>query len=161
MHRESILEGYEDLKKETGLLKASVRKYRKKPYEVGKIYTPNELESYDALSFRFMKNVDLILSFFRSIEKYLDAKESETLRDRLLFIQKLNIVHDIDFWFEARELRGKFAHTYLPSKLKDIYTEIIVKSNVVFDCERKLGKYLKKIAQKHEPMLFDNFKVQR
>jgi len=36
---------------------------------------------------------------------------------------------------------------------EDIYIEIIVKSNVVFDCERRLGKYLKKISQKHEPML--------
>ncbi len=47
------------------------------------------------------------------------------------------------------------------NQLKLSLTEIIVKSNVVLDCERRLGKYLKKIAQKHEPMLFNNSMVQR
>jgi hypothetical protein len=83
----SIRQSFDDLKKEIGLLGQSVIKYKNKSFKVGKIYTSDELEIYDALSFRFMKTIDLALSFFRSLERYVEAKESETLRDRLLFMQ--------------------------------------------------------------------------
>jgi len=148
----SIQQTFDDLKKEIGLLRQSVLKYQNKPFKVGKIYTSDELEIYDALSFRFMKTIDLALSFFRSLERYVDAKESETLRDRLLFIQKLRIVDDINFWFEARELRGKIAHTYLPRELKDIYEEIHKKTKTVDRCIIRLEKYLGELHGTNKPL---------
>ena len=41
------------------LLQFSVKKF--KPYKTWKIYTPDELEYYDSLSFRFEKGVELTL----------------------------------------------------------------------------------------------------
>ena len=41
------------------ILKFSVKKF--KPYKTRKIYTPDELEYYDSLSFRFEKGVELTL----------------------------------------------------------------------------------------------------
>lgn len=152
MQNVSIQQSFDDLKKEIGLLKQSVTKYQNKPFRVGTIYTADELEIYDALSFRFMKTIDLALGFFRSLERYVDAKESETLRDRLLFMQKLRIVDDINFWFEARELRGKIAHTYLPKELKDIYEEIRKKTKTVERCIIKLEKYLVKFEGAKKPL---------
>ena len=76
MQDESIQQSFDDLKKEIGLLRQSVTKYQNKPFKVGKIYTSDELEIYDALSFRFMKTIDLALAFFRNLERYVDAKES-------------------------------------------------------------------------------------
>jgi hypothetical protein len=150
----SIQQSFDDLKKEIDLLRQSAVKYQKKPFKVRTIYTSDELEIYDALSFRFMKAIDLVLNFFRSLERYADAKESDTLRDRLLFIQKLRIIDDIDFWFEARELRGKIAHTYLPGQLKDIYEEIRKKTRTVDRCVKKLEKYLRNLENVEKP-LFD------
>lgn len=99
-----------------------------------------------------MKAVDLALGFSRSLERYVDAKESETLRDRLLFIQKLRIIDDVDFWFEARELRDKIAHTYLPGQLKDIYEEINKKTRTVDSCVKRLEKYLSKFEDTRKPL---------
>jgi hypothetical protein len=84
----SIQQSFDDLKKEIGLLGQSVTKYQNKPFKVGKIYTSDELEIYDALSFRFMKTIDLALSFFRSLERYVDAKESETPKRSLIVYAK-------------------------------------------------------------------------
>jgi hypothetical protein len=151
----SIRQSFDDLKKEIGLLGQSVIKYKNKSFKVGKIYTSDELEIYDALSFRFMKTIDLALSFFRSLERYVEAKESETLRDRLLFMQKLRIVDDVNFWFEARELRGKIAHTYLPRELKDIYEEIRKKTQTVDRCIIKLEKYLERFEGTKKPLFGD------
>ncbi len=51
MQKDLISQEFEDLKRAIMLLQASVKKF--KPYKTKKIYTPNELEYYDSLSFRF------------------------------------------------------------------------------------------------------------
>lgn len=42
MRKDLILQGFEDCKKTVHLLKESVKKF--KPYDTGKIYSPDELE---------------------------------------------------------------------------------------------------------------------
>src|SRR4030042_5011077 len=105
MQSDLILKEFNDLKNTAYLLKASNKKFE--PYKVRKIYTPLELEYYDSLAFRFEKAVELFLHFFKGLELYLSGKISDTLRDRLLFIQTLGIIDSIDFWIEARLLRNK------------------------------------------------------
>ena len=144
MQKDLILQSYEDLKKATVLLKASIKKFS--PYKVEKKYTPKELEYYDSLSFRFEKSVELVLSVFKGLELFLYAKGSDTLRDRLLIMQKLEIVDNIDFWMEARILRNKIAHSYLPELLREIYDEIIEKSQTIFESVEKIRKYLDRIG---------------
>jgi hypothetical protein len=144
MQKELILKEFEDLKKVVALLGASANKFM--PYDANKIYAPDELEYYDSLSFRFEKSVETILNFFRGLEIYLFSKSSDTLRDRLLTVQKLNLIDDIDFWMETRLLRNRIAHAYLPEQLKDIYDEIMNKSTAIFDCMAKIEKYFNDIG---------------
>ena len=144
MQKDLILQSYDDLKKAITLLKASVKKF--KPYKVEKIYTPKELEYYDSLSFRFEKSVELVLNVFKGLELFLYAKGIDTLRDRLLIMQKLEIVDSIDFWMEARILRNKIAHSYLPELLRDIYNEINDKSQTIFESVERIRKYLNRIG---------------
>lgn len=141
-----ILHEFEDLKKALNLLKASTQKFL--TYNTGKTYTPGELEYYDSLSFRFEKSVELTLNFFKGLEIFLESRSSDTLRDRLLEMQKLELIEDIEFWMEARLLRNKLAHAYLPEQLKDIYEEIIRKSEKIFITFEKLKEFL--LRQSHE-----------
>jgi len=143
MQKNLLLQEFEDLKRAIILLKESIKKFH--PYKTEKKYTPDELEYYDSLSFRFEKSVELILTFFKGLELFLYSKVSDTLRDRLLIMQKLNIIDAIDFWMEARLLRNKIAHTYVPEELKDIYNEIFEKSQVIFKSIDTIEKYLRKI----------------
>lgn len=142
MQRDLISQELRELEKSIILLKALIKKF--KPYKTRKIYTPDELEYYDSLSFRFEKSVELMLSFFKGLELFAYAKISDTLRDRLLNMQKINIIDDIDFWLEARILRNKIAHTYISTELKDLYSEVFEKSKTIFKTLERIGKYLKK-----------------
>lgn len=148
MQKDLILNHFNDVKKTKTLLQASVKKYI--PYDAEHIYTPDELEYYDSLSFRFEKCVEMVINFFRGLELFIYAKQSDTLRDRLLVMQKINIIKDIDFWMEARLLRNKIAHTYLPEEIKDIYQEIHDSSQEIFDTIDRIKKYLAEQARKEE-----------
>jgi len=135
-----ILNEFENLKKGVNLLKASIERFS--PYDSEKRYTPDELEYYDSLSFRFEKSIELILNFFKGLEIFTNSKSSDTLRDRLLMMQKINLTDDIEFWMEARLLRNKRAYAYLPEQLKDTYDEIVNKSQTVFDSLVRIERYL-------------------
>lgn len=140
MPSDLILKQFKDVEKTTTLLRASIEKYV--VYDIDKYYTPDELEYYDSLSFRFEKCVEMILGFFRTLEIHLYSKQSDTLRDRLLMTQKINIIKDIDFWMEARLLRNRIAHTYIPEETKDIYQEIHDSAKEIFDTTDRIKNYL-------------------
>ena len=59
VQKDLIFQEIKDLKRAIMLLQFSVKKF--KPYKTWKIYTPDELEYYDSLSFRFEKGVELTL----------------------------------------------------------------------------------------------------
>jgi len=143
MQKKLILQQFEDLRKAVYFLKASCKKF--KPYKVSKIYTPSELEYYDSLAFRFEKSVELFLHFFKGLESFLYGKVSDTLRDSLLMIQKLKLIDNIDFWIEARLLRNKVAHDYLPEQLKDIYQEIYKKSKSMMKYMDNIEAYIRTV----------------
>lgn len=142
MQKDLILQEFEDLKRAVTLLQASMKKF--KPYKVRKIYTPDELEYYDSLSFRFEKSVELMLNFFKGLEIFVYAKTSDTLRDRLLLMQKIHIIDSIDFWFEARILRNKITHTYITEQLRDLYNEVCKKSKTIFKTLETIEGYITK-----------------
>ncbi|MBI4680820.1 MAG: hypothetical protein HY753_06375 [Nitrospirae bacterium] len=145
MQKNLIFQELEDLEKAVMLLEASIKKFT--PYKSRKIYTPDELEYYDSLSFRFEKSTELMLSFFKGLEILVYAKTSDTLRDRLLVMQKLNIIDRIDFWLESRMLRNKIAHTYITAQLKDLYNEVYNRSKVISKTLNKIKKYIAKIIR--------------
>jgi len=148
MEKDLISRQFNDVEKAKTLLQASVDKFA--PYDVDHVYTPGELEYYDSLSFRFEKCVELAINFFRTLELFLYARQSDTLRDRLLVMQKLEIVDSIDFWMDARLLRNKISHAYLPGEIKDIYQEIFNSSKKIFVTIERIKKYLADRDEKKE-----------
>lgn len=140
MQKELILQKFEETTKMVNLLDASIKKYV--PYQPEKNYTPDELEYYDSLAFRFEKSIEILLSFMRTLEIYLYSKASETLRDRLLVMQKIEIIDNIDFWMNARLLRNKISHSYDEDEEKKIYDEIKISSNTIIETIKLLSKYL-------------------
>jgi len=141
MRKELILKEFEDVKSVAGLLQSSIDKFQS--YDPNYSYTPEELEYYDSLSFRFEKVIEIVLNFYKGLEVFLYSKASETLRNLLLVMQKLNLTDNIEFWMEARILRNRIVHTYDPEKLKDLYEEIKDKSIKIFPQIEKISLYLK------------------
>ena len=76
------------------------------------------MEPYDALASRFERFVEIALNrFFRSVEVHQFGKKSESLRDRLLCMQKIGLVSSVELWMEMRDFRNRIAHDYLPEQL--------------------------------------------
>jgi len=142
MERELIVKQFSDLRKAVFLLRSSVDKYE--PYDLEHIYSADELEFYDSLSFRFEKCVELTLNFFRTLELFVQSKQSDTLRDRLLQTQKLGIIKEIDFWMKARLLRNKIVHAYLPEDIKEIYQSIFEAASEICATIDRLNGYFSK-----------------
>ena len=143
MQKDLMLKNFEDLKKAVSLLSGSVNRYV--PYEPQKEYSQEELDYYDSLSFRFEKTIEVILNFFKGLELFLYSKQSDTLRDRLLAMQKIEVIDGIDFWIEARLLRNKISHPYLPEQLQEMYQEIVKKAKVIEMTVSNLEDYISKL----------------
>lgn len=95
------------------------------PYDQARVTTPDEQEPYDALSDRFMRAVETCLKFFRTYEYYMEAENSETVRDLLNHMEKLGLVSDTHKWMEMRDVRNRVVHDYLPDQLKKLYDLIM------------------------------------
>ena len=109
----------EKFQKTFHLLKASVEKTG--DYDTTKTYSADELEPYDALSNRFMRTVEVAIKFFRSYEYYLQAEQSQTLRDGLHRMEKLELITNIDIWLDMRDIRNRIVHDYVPEKIAEMY----------------------------------------
>lgn len=110
-----------------------------KPYDVEKYYTPKDREPYDALSSRFSRAVEVCLKFFRSYEKLMYGENSETIRDLLHQMEKLDFIDSVEQWLEMRDIRNRIVHDYLPDDIKEIY------DSIMGPFEKQLRKVRKKI----------------
>ena len=109
----------EKFQKTFNLLVASVEKTS--AFDANRIYTADELEPYDALSDRFIRLVEISIKLFRTYVYYLQAEQSQTLRDGLHQMEKIELISNIDIWLDMRDIRNKMVHDYLPEKMAEIY----------------------------------------
>jgi hypothetical protein len=140
MPKELLLKNYENLKKTILLFETALK-------DVVQIlnkenFSEQDLKVFDVFSFRFQKVVEMFLYFLRSLEIYLYGQGSDTLRDRLLRMEKLGIISDIETWFKTRILRNKIVHTYEENFI-DLIKEVLNVSNQIFEDYKKLENYIK------------------
>lgn len=119
VNAQQLLIAKEKFQKTYLLLKASVEKIQS--YNPDKAYSADELEPYDALSDRFIRTVEVAIKYFRTYEYYLQAEQSQSLRDGLHRMEKLGLVTNIDIWLEMRDLRNRIVHDYVPEKMAEMY----------------------------------------
>jgi hypothetical protein len=110
------------------LLFASVDDYQ--GFDPSRKYTPKEREPFDALSDRYLRAFESSLKFFRTLERVREVAPSETFRDLLLRMHKLDFISDLDIWLRLRDVRNRIAHEYLPGELEKIYTNVVGPASV-------------------------------
>ena len=88
-------------------------------------YTPKEREPFDALCDRYLRSFESSLKFFRTWERVREAAPSDTFRDLLLRMDKLDFISSAATWLTMRDLRNRIAHEYLPEELQKIYFAIV------------------------------------
>ncbi|MEA2104639.1 MAG: nucleotidyltransferase substrate binding protein [Candidatus Cloacimonadota bacterium] len=110
-----------------------------KPYKINQYYTPREREPYDALCDRFIRAIEISLKYFRSYEKLMYGENSETIRDLLNRMEKLEIISSVILWMQMRDVRNRIVHDYLPEEIRDMYDEIMgIFGNELLQLKRKL-----------------------
>ncbi len=124
MSVEPLLAGSRDkLIAALALLFASVDTYP--GFDPQRTYTPKEREPFDALSDRYLRAFESSLKFFRTWERVREAAPSESFRDLLLRMEKLDFISAAGLWLRLRDVRNRIAHEYLPGELEKIYLAII------------------------------------
>lgn len=139
MQKELICQAYEDLEDSMKLLEYSLSKY--KPFNPEVVYTYEDLEYYDSLSFRYEKAVESIFSYFKTLELYLFGETSETLRKRLQKMEKVGLIENLELYMEIKVLRNKVVHAYLPEKLQEIYESIKNFGEILLKDFEKIKKF--------------------
>lgn len=114
---------FSDAERAFTLLRASLESVP--PYDASATYSPKEREPYDALSDRFIRAVEVAIRFFRTYERLMYAENSDTYRDLLGRIEKLDLVSSVTEWVDMREVRNRIAHDYLPEHIKQLYDQIL------------------------------------
>jgi hypothetical protein len=104
------------------LLFASIDDYPE--FDPQRTYSPKEREPFDALSDRYLRAFESSLKFFRTWERVREAAPSESFRDLLLRMEKLDFISDAGLWLQLRDVRNRVAHEYLPGELEKIYLAI-------------------------------------
>ena len=69
----------------------------------------------------------------RGLELFFNIEISDTLRDRLLNMEKLKFINNKEIWLELRLLRNKITHAYFPDGIKEVYESISKKSKNIFN----------------------------
>lgn len=94
-------------------------------YKLNYIYTPDELEPYDALCDRFIRCVEMFAKFFKTYDSYKSIVKAPTYRDLVNVMEKLEIVTNTPIWMSMRDVRNRIVHDYLPEQTKDMFDSIM------------------------------------
>jgi hypothetical protein len=147
MSVEPLLAGSRDkLRAALALLFASVDAYS--GFDPQRTYIPKEREPFDALSDRYLRAFESSLKFFRTWEQVREAAPSESFRDLLLRMEKLDFISDAGLWLRLRDVRNRIAHEYLPGELEKIYPAIIAPGNQ--EMRRLAQKVLDAVPEENE-----------
>ncbi len=77
------------------------------------------------MSDRFIRAVEVGITFFRSYEMFEFAEQSDTLRNLLNRMEKTGIVSSVEIWFRMRDVRNRIVHDYLPQEVKEMYDDMM------------------------------------
>lgn len=105
------------------LIESSLAKYEK--YDPQILYTPDDLEPYDALSDRFMRAVEIAIKYFKTWEYFNTGEKSDILGNTLNNAEKVGLISDTELWLKMRRLRNKIVHDYLPEEREETYNLIV------------------------------------
>jgi hypothetical protein len=104
-------------------------------------YTPDELESFEALCSRFARLSDIVTQkLFRLLDEIaLDSPGS--VRDRINRAEKRGIVEKAEEFVAIRILRNDIAHEYLPEAIQDIFKKVMALTPALLKSVESIKRY--------------------
>ena len=131
-----------DMEKAGDVLLYSVKKCKNIPLSDGLSY--EELESYEALTSRFVRLSDIInQKVFRTIDS-LDLDDEGTVRDRINRAEKKGLIKSADDFIDVRILRNEIAHEYKTETIYSIFIKVLELSVVLLESIDTIMSYADK-----------------
>ncbi len=138
-----LLEKYSlQLQKALGHLDYTYKKIKKQSLttEVDKL-TEDQLETWESLSARFSRVVDIFLTKYLRHKVLHDFPGLDgSMRDFLNAAEKIKIITDVEFWVSMKELRNIIEHEYAEDSLKVYFENLKKFAPQVLDVEKCLKK---------------------
>jgi len=120
-----LLKGLEILEKTKTILDISFLKC--KQISLVKELSENDLESFEALTARFARFVDISSQKILKTIFLLLGENPVTIIDQATFAEKLKIIPNAEVLLELRELRNLIAHEYTEEDLRRLFKSVLRK----------------------------------
>ena len=88
-------------------------------------YTPDELESLEALTSRFARTSDILTQKVFKTLFFLIQEEPQTFIDGANLLEKIEIVNNANQILNIRELRNEIAHEYKENNLAVLFNDAL------------------------------------
>jgi hypothetical protein len=112
------------------------------------VYSPIELEAFEALTARYSRLSDLLIQKVFRIIDTLELVNEGTLVDRINRAEKRNIITSAKEFTSLRLLRNTIVHEYEPEEYNRIFKDVLKVTPILLESVEKTNIYcLKKILK--------------
>ncbi|MBT4290661.1 MAG: hypothetical protein HOD92_25320 [Deltaproteobacteria bacterium] len=92
---------------------------------IKKVYTFEQLESFDSLTSKFARTSDIytqkiLISLFKILRE-----EADTFLDRVNLSEKLKLITSADDLLAIRDIRNQIAHEYKQEKIEELFEDVL------------------------------------
>lgn len=101
--------------------------------------TDEKLKELESLSARFARTVDLFTQKVLKSLLIILGEDLLTFRDRILFLEKLELISSADQWFLIRSVRNQIVHDYVEEDLIAHHSQII---DLCFVVENEINGFI-------------------
>ena len=100
-----------------------------------------ELESFEALTSRFVRLSDIIIQKIFRYFDVLDLEDGGTVRDRINRAEKKGIIDNADAFVQIRLLRNEIAHEYKSESIYDIFKRVMAMTPQLMESVERIIAY--------------------
>ncbi len=105
--------------------------------------SPDELESFEALTSRFARLSDVITQKAFRLLDVLDLETQGTVRDRINRAEKKGLIKSADEFIDIRLLRNEIAHEYKAESVYSLFSKVLEWTPPLLQCAGNLEIYAK------------------
>ena len=113
-------------------------------------FSPEELESFEALTSRFARLSDIIIQKIFRLFDILDLEEPGTVRDRINHAEKKGVIKSADEFIQIRILRNEIAHEYRAETIYDIFEHVMKLTPTLLKSVDRILLYSEKYFKKQD-----------
>jgi hypothetical protein len=106
-------------------------------------YSPQELESFEALASRFARIADMLVQkIFRSLFRLLKETPQGVI-DHINLAEKMGVCASAADLLLIRELRNEISHEYSKRALTDLFQDLLIHTPTLLDASRQAVQFAK------------------